>query len=93
MNAQNPIDPLGRAVLDALARVRGKDDPLGGMAQSILDGEVSPRDAANSEVYAEALTEVLRTDIPEALRRAAVDANSIAEQTRKLAEAERPPPR
>ncbi|RKR91981.1 hypothetical protein BDK92_6412 [Micromonospora pisi] len=47
--------PLARAVLKALTRTRGANDPLGSLARSVLGGEVNLRAAAGHSWYGQAL--------------------------------------
>ncbi|RUL89867.1 hypothetical protein [Verrucosispora sp. FIM060022] len=47
--------PLARAVLTALARTRGGDDPLGSLARTVLHGEADLRTAATHSWHGRAL--------------------------------------
>ncbi|MBB2943269.1 hypothetical protein FB565_002982 [Actinoplanes lutulentus] len=48
-------EPLAQAVMRHLADTRGKDDPLGSLARSVLSGESTLRGAVRSSWYGEGL--------------------------------------
>ncbi|MEU8238508.1 hypothetical protein AB0C07_09705 [Actinoplanes missouriensis] len=48
-------EPLAQAVMRHLADTRGKDDPLGALARTVLSGETTLRGAVGSAWHAEGL--------------------------------------
>ncbi|GAB1692736.1 hypothetical protein [Krasilnikovia sp. M28-CT-15] len=60
MNGDIAEEPLARAVLRHLAATRGKDDPLGSFARTVLTGEASLRTAANLPWHSEGLAAAAR---------------------------------
>jgi hypothetical protein len=48
-------EPLARAVLRHLADTRGKDDPMGSLARTVLSGEAGLREAANDPWHAQGM--------------------------------------
>jgi hypothetical protein len=57
--------PLARAVLTALARSRGGDDPLGSMARTVLRGEADLRTAAAFSWHGRALDDAFTASLNE----------------------------
>lgn len=60
--------PLARAVLRHLAATRGKDDPMGSLARTVLTGEASLRTAANNPWHAQGLAAAMQKAIDEQTR-------------------------
>lgn len=46
MNGDIAEDPLARAILRHMAATRGKDDPIGSLARTVLNGETTLQAAA-----------------------------------------------
>ncbi|MER5337947.1 hypothetical protein [Micromonospora sp. NPDC002717] len=57
--------PLARAVLTALARSRGGDDPLGSLARTVLRGEADLRTAATFSWHGRALDDAFTASLNE----------------------------
>ena len=55
--------PLARAVLTALARNRGGDDPLGSLARTVLRGEADLRTAATFSGHGRALDDAFTASL------------------------------
>jgi hypothetical protein len=55
MNGDIAEDPLARSVLRHLAKTRGKDDPLGSFARTVINGEATLRTAANNSWHSHGL--------------------------------------
>jgi hypothetical protein len=55
MNGDIAEDPLARSVLSHLAKTRGKDDPLGSLARTVISGEATLRTAANNSWHSHGL--------------------------------------
>ncbi|WP_199517040.1 hypothetical protein [Nucisporomicrobium flavum] len=55
MNGDITQDPLARSVLRHLAATRGKDDALGSLARTVLNGEAGLQSAANNPWHSQAL--------------------------------------
>jgi hypothetical protein len=55
MNGGIADDPLARSLLRHLATERGADDPLGSFAHTVLDGEMSLREAADNPWHSQGL--------------------------------------
>jgi tRNA-dihydrouridine synthase len=60
MNGGIADDPLARSLLRQLAAERGADDPLGSFARTVLDGEMSLREAADNPWHAQALAAAMQ---------------------------------
>jgi hypothetical protein len=56
MNGDIAEDPLARALLRHLATTRGKDDPMGSLARTVLSGEATLRTAATNPWHSDGLT-------------------------------------
>ncbi|AGZ39610.1 hypothetical protein [Actinoplanes friuliensis] len=57
MNGDIAEDPLARSVLNHLAKTRGKDDPLGSLARTVISGEATLRTAADNSWHSQGLAE------------------------------------
>ncbi|WBC08886.1 hypothetical protein [Micromonospora sp. WMMA1947] len=57
--------PLARAVLTTLARSRGRDDPLGSLAHTVLSGEADLRTAAAFSWHGRALDDAFAASLRE----------------------------
>lgn len=60
MNGDIAEDPLARSVLRHLATTRGKDDPLGSFARTVLSGEATLRTAADNPWHSQGLAAASR---------------------------------
>ncbi|MEU4383206.1 hypothetical protein [Micromonospora echinofusca] len=57
--------PLARAVLTTLARIRSGDDPLGSLARTVLNGEADLRTAAAFSWHGRALDDAFTASLRE----------------------------
>ncbi|MEU7907962.1 hypothetical protein [Actinoplanes sp. NPDC049118] len=55
MNGDIAEDPLARAVLRHMAAARGKDDPMGSLARTVLNGEATLQAAARDSWHGKGL--------------------------------------
>src|SRR5689334_13983308 len=60
MNGHVAEDPLAWSVLRHLATTRGKDDPLGSFARTVISGEATLRAAADNPWHSEGLAAASR---------------------------------
>lgn len=65
MNGDIAEQPLARAVLRHLAETRGKDDPMGSLARTVLTGEASLRTAASNPWHGQGLATAMQKAINE----------------------------
>jgi hypothetical protein len=65
MNGDIAEQPLARAVLRHLAQNRGKDDPIGSLARTVLNGEANLQTAASNPWHGQGLATSLQKAIDE----------------------------
>jgi hypothetical protein len=65
MSGEIVEQPLARAVLRHLAATRGKDDPMGSLARTVLTGEASLRTAAGDPWHGQGLATAMQQAIDE----------------------------
>ncbi|WP_326557642.1 hypothetical protein [Micromonospora sp. NBC_01796] len=80
--------PLARAVLSTLARNRGKDDPLGSLARTVLTGEAGLRAAAAHSWHGQALGDAFTESLTRQGDLTATERAEIELQARELQDAD-----
>ena len=84
MNGDITQDPLARAVLQHLAGTRQKDDPLGSLARTVLDGEAKLREAANDPWHSQGLAAAAKAAVEEQSGMSPEQRNEIEQSGRRL---------
>lgn len=65
MNGDLTEQPMARAVLRHLAATRGRDDPMGSLARTVLSGEASLRTAASDPWHGQGLASAMQKAVEE----------------------------